>query len=274
VSEFEPDASGRELFLGRESRFWKLKLDEINPGLRLRGAEGSGHARLLAMGSVATIGRCDGWAFHRASLADVALHRGRIEATYAPAGWEGLQVRAAWSPVPLGDGVDLEVQVHATTARVIERVEVGISSDWGSEITGPSASQVEPRDVDSARLSYDGREPPGTLHHLTTLPIPPSSPHSLPPRIFTPPGADRDTYYVEMVRPDDCARRTCPVTADRQSGPATTLSTQYSLFGHDLEKGVVLRARLRGLWIHSRTPERDVRASYEAFLSEPLAMGP
>jgi hypothetical protein len=274
VSEFEPDASGRELFLGRESRFWKLKLDEINPGLRLRGAEGSGHARLLAMGSVATIGRCDGWAFHRASLVDVALHRGRIEATYAPAGWEGLQVRAAWSPVPLGDGVDLEVQVHATTARVIERVEVGISSDWGSEITGPSASQVEPRDVDSARLSYDGREPPGTLHHLTTLPIPPSSPHSLPPRIFTPPGADRDTYYVEMVRPDDCARRTCPVTADRQSGPATTLSTQYSLFGHDLEKGVVLRARLRGLWIHSRTPERDVRASYEAFLSEPLALGP
>ena len=248
------------------------RLDEINPGLSW--PEGSHHAKLLAMHSVATVGRCDDRAFHGSSLVDVVQHRGRVEATFVPPGWDGLQIRAAWAPAPVGDGIDLEVQIHATTARVIERVEVGIRSEWGIDVAEPHASLVEPRDVDSAALSYDGRESASTLRGLTTLPIPPSSPHTLTPRVFTPPGSDRDTYYVEMIQPNDCARRIRLEAAEARSGTATTLSTRYGLFGHDLEKGVVLRARLRGLWIRSRSPESDAQACFEAFLSEPPPLGP
>jgi hypothetical protein len=272
VSDFEPDRFGPELLLGIGSRPWRLELDEINPGLIW--PECPTHAKLLAMHSLATVGRCDDRAFHGASLVGVAQHRGRIEATFVSPGWEGLQIRAAWAPAPVGDGVDLEVQIHATTDQVIERIEVRICSEWGNNLAQPRASLVEPRDVDAAALSYDGRESASTLQGLTTLPIPPSSPHTLAPRWFTPPGSDRDTYYVEMVQPNDCARRIRHEPAEPSPGPATNLSTQYGLFGHDLEKGVVLRARLRGLWIRSRSPQQDAQACYEAFLSEPPALGP
>jgi hypothetical protein len=272
VSDFEPGDIGPEWLLGRESRRWRLELDEINPGLSR--PEDPAHAKVLAMHSIATVGRCDDRAFHGASLVGIARHRGRVEVTFVPPGWDGLQIRAAWSPAPVGDGVDLEVQIHAATARVIERVEVGIRSEWGNGVAEPRASLVEPRDVDSAALSYDGRESPDTLQGLTTLPVPPSSPHALAPRFFAPPGSDRDTYYVEMIQPNDCARRIRHEPAEARPGPATALATWYGLFGHDLEKGVVLRARLRGLWIRSRSPDRDARACYEAFLSEPPALGP
>ncbi|MGP0066191.1 MAG: hypothetical protein ACLQGP_21640 [Isosphaeraceae bacterium] len=151
---------------------------------------------------------------------------------------------------------------------------MSICSEWGDIPTELSTTSVEPRDVDAAVLSYDGRESPLTLQALTTLPIPPSSPHTLAPRIFAPPGSDRDTYYVEMIQPNDCARRIGRESLEPHSGPAKTFSTRYGLFGHDLEKGVVLRARLRGLWIQSRSPEHDAWALYQAFLSEPPALGP
>ena len=144
----------------------------------------------------------------------------------------------------------------------------------GIHLAESHASLVEPRDVHSAALSYDGRESLRTLQGLTTFPVPPSSPHTLAPRFFTPPGFDRDTYYVEMIQPNDCARRIREQPIEGRCGPATTLATRYGLFGHDLEKGVVLRARLRGLWIRSQSPESDAQACYEAFLSEPLALGP
>jgi hypothetical protein len=272
VSEFEPVGFGSELLLRRGSQRWVLGGDPINPGLSW--PEGDPRARLLAMHSVATVGRSDDRAFHGASLVGVARHQGRVEATFVPSGWDGLHIRAAWAPAPVGDGFDLEVQIHATSDQVIERVEVGVHSDWGIDVANPRASLVEPRDVHSAALSYDGREPAGTLQGLTTLPVPPSSPHALVPRFFTPPGSDGDIYYVEMIQPNDCARRIRQEPAEPRSGPATTLSTRYELFGHDLEKGVVLRARLRGLWIRSRSPERDAQACYQAFLSEPPALGP
>jgi hypothetical protein len=52
------------------------------------------------------------------------------------------------------------------------------------------------------------------------------------------------------------------------------MATCYQLFGHDLEKGVILRARLRGLWLNSETPDVQALAAYEQFLGEPLPLGP
>ncbi|MEJ7637265.1 MAG: hypothetical protein WKF75_04555 [Singulisphaera sp.] len=50
-------------------------------------------------------------------------------------------------------------------------------------------------------------------------------------------------------------------------------TTRYGLLGHDLEKGVVLRARLRGLWTDSKTPEREALEHLGRFLQEPLFLG-
>ena len=70
-------------------------------------------------------------------------------------------------------------------------------------------ARVEPRDAHAAALSYDGREPPATLHSLTTMPVPASSPHTFAPLTLlrdTVPAHRRDATS-EMVQPNDCARR-------------------------------------------------------------------
>jgi hypothetical protein len=151
---------------------------------------------------------------------------------------------------------------------------VGVLSEWGDDLSEPTVIQVEPRDARSAALSYDGRESPDTLQSLVTLPVPRSSPRVLAPRILSLPEFGRDATYIEMVQPNDCARRICREPAMSQRGDLIWMSTRYALFGHDLEKGVVVRARLRGLWMHSQSPERDAQACSRAFLSEPPSLGP
>jgi hypothetical protein len=76
-----------------------------------------------------------------------------------------------------------------------------------------------------------------------------------------------------MVRPDDCARRITGEAARPAAGTSGVVSVRYGLFGHDLEKGVVLRARLRGLWLDLAS-EDEVRRHHDAFLREPPALGP
>lgn len=272
---FRWEGEGPEFRAVGGGRPWTLKVDESNPGLAW--SDGRSIAKLLALYHVATVGRCCERTFSTSTLIGFARHRARVEATFAPPGWGGLTIRATWSPSPARHGVDLEVQITATSVAQLKRVEVGILSQWGDQsVGGPPAlaSWVEPRDTRSASLSYDGRESIATLQALTTLPVPLPASHTIMPRICSPHGADEDTFYVEMVHPDDCARRISDEPPGERSSPRMSVSTRYGLFGHDLEKGVVLRARLRGLWIRSQTPVVDARALYEEFLREPPPLGP
>jgi len=241
------------------------------------GSDGHSFAKILALQDVASRGRSAEQAFDGATLLGFARRRGCVQATFSPPGWGGLTVRATWAPTPSRAGVDLEVQLSATSVGQLKRVEVGIVSRWAAEGAEPSpgvASWVEPRDIPSAALSYDGRESAATLAALTTLPVPLPASGTLLPRIVSPPGFDADTYYVEMVQPNDCARRILDEPPGEPSAHRDSLVTRYRLFGHDLEKGVVLRARLRGLWIRSKTPVATARALFEEFLREPPPLGP
>jgi hypothetical protein len=75
-----------------------------------------------------------------------------------------------------------------------------------------------------------------------------------------PPGVA--STYLEMVHPDDSALRSGLPSAGR-----------YALFGHDLERGVVLRGRLRGIWLASEPVEAEVSRLFDEFLKEPLPLG-
>jgi hypothetical protein len=231
----------------------------------------------LALHDLSAVGRLRESVFGGATLVKYARHRGRVEVTFAPPAWGGLTVRGSWGPTPAGNGVDLEVQISATTIGELNRIEVGVLTLWDGHDGEPPqnpAGWVEPRDIPSAASSYDGRESLPTLQSLTTLAVPASSPHTLMPRIFALPGAVDDLFYVEMVQPNDCARRILSGPHGEPSAEPSSLSTRYGLFGHDLEKGVVLRARLRGLWIRSKAPEVDARSHLAEFLSKPLPLGP
>ncbi len=262
--------SGPEFTLNWCGRPWTLVVDHAGPGLCRE--EGDERWKLLALDRLAGPGRCDHEAFNAKTLIAFERYRTSVRATFAPPGWGGLLVRASWSAAA-GEAIDLEVQITASSVGELHGLEVDVTSREGSpctEISDPPASRVEARDAASAALSYDGRESLLVLRRLTTLPLAPS--HT--PCLFPAPGVTPDLFYAEMAHPDDVARRITrePISEGSPASPGRW--TRYALFGHALEKGVILRARLRGCWIRSTKPEADALAVYQHFLKDPLPLGP
>jgi hypothetical protein len=65
--------------------------------------------------------------------------------------------------------------------------------------------------------------------------------------------------YVEMCHPHD------GIALEAAADGAH----RFHLFGHDLEKGVILRGRLRGILLPRAGDEAAARQAYEAFLKQP-----
>ena len=76
---------------------------------------------------LAAAGRFETDVFTPATLVSVERYRARVQAMFAPPGWGGLVVRAAWGPSCGGAGVDLEVQASATSVGLLSAVEVVIT---------------------------------------------------------------------------------------------------------------------------------------------------
>lgn len=244
-------ANGFEIEWGELT--WTLQPDAAQPGLVTTDTPAP-LGPLLALEGLAAAGRSDPDALGGQALVEVTERLGRIEATYAPAGWGEIRVRAAW--FASGDAViSLEVEVSARSVGDLCGVEVRTLSVLTSLPPAGSLRSVEPRDRQAAALSYDGRET--DLAGLTSAP---------PEPIRTPwlaPKAGRDGWtYVEFVHPDDASRRI-------HEGRSPHTATRYGLFGYDLERGVVLRGRLRGLWLPKDRAFTESAEAYRAFLDEP-----
>jgi hypothetical protein len=266
---------GPEFTLNWAGREWNLDLSASDPGLRPIGDVSA--TKLLSVHGLAQAGRSDPNAFNSTTLVGFEHHHNRVEAVFAPSGWGGLLIRAAWSPTPAKEGVDLEIQIGATSVGELRGVEVGVRGECREPVGEPESARtiwIEPRDAAAAALSYDGRESLHLLRALSTLPLPATSPSTLAPWISSPTERDPESFYIELVQPNDVARRIMVGPIGGDSSIRSAVSVRYALFGHDLEKGVILRARLRALWIRSKTPEHDAIALLEAFLREPLPLGP
>jgi hypothetical protein len=185
------------------------------------------------------------------SLIQFEKQCGCVQATCAPAGWSGLRVRTGWRPTTIGEGVNLEIQVSATTVGELDHVGLEVMSHHGSRSGG---HHREPVDV-AAR----GGVPPPTLTNLGLV-VPAG----------TPPGC----FYFEMVWPGDIAPPAELKLRHDESMTKHRRSTRISLFSHELEKGVILLARVRGDWINSSEPARAAVASYKDLLDEPPLLSP
>jgi hypothetical protein len=195
------------------------------------------------------------------------------------ADWGGLALRASWSLVPEIEGIDLEVQVLADSVDFLKGLEVQV----GTSLDDPnrpgrdrSAAElmVEPRDREAAALSYDGREPLEVLRSLSTLPIPARTGDGFVPRVIETPWLGAELRYVEFVHPDDVARRWTERRIRADGLPAMGVAVGHGLFGHDLEKGVLLRARLRGRWRRGEIGRDELDAQFREFREGPLPLGP
>jgi hypothetical protein len=157
-----------------------------------------------------------------------------------------------------GEAIDLHVELQARTVGRLSKLEVVILSALGALPDAGSHRSVEPRDIASAALSYDGRE--NDVSALVT------GPPGQPLEPWLAPRTGREGWtYAELAHSDDVSRRSL-------EGRLPYHVVRHNLFGHDLEKGVVLRARLRGVWLAKASAMRDVERHFDAFRRESLPL--
>lgn len=270
MSEMRWRGRGPDFELDWAGLSWRLKLDGPRPGLELVGSEG---ALLLGLAGLAARGRSCCWEYERPILTKFDCLFGRVESSYTFPDWGGLALRASWSVIPEIEGLDLEVQISADSVDFLKALEVQVVTRL-DDTAGPELDRsaveavVEPRDRESAALSYDGREPWEILRRLSTLPVPARIGAGFAPSVIETPWLGAGRRYVEFVHPDDVARR----QTERRAGAGAGL--RYGIFGHDLEKGVVLRSRMRGFWAPGPVSGEDIDASYREFREAPLPLGP
>ncbi len=270
-------ASGPEFTLFWGGRDWTLNVYDPCGGLRLKTGE-SRLPQLLALDRLGASNRCDLKAFTRDTLVAFEEYRSSVRATYAPSSWGGIQVCAAWIAAA-HDAVDLEIQLSASSVGELKGLEVGVHSRLDPatpEDSNAPVFYVEARDPAAVLSVGDGREPDLRRCQFTVLsgakPLRPSLhlPHNSAGTGAVAPGL----FYTEMVHPDDLFRRvlTEPIPAETATVPG--VSIRYALFGLELEKGVILRARLRGQWFHSADPEQQAASLFQDFLRQPPPLGP
>lgn len=253
---------------------WRLRLDGPQPGLECS----SGPIKVLSLAGLTARGRLGLWESERPTLAKFEVLNERVEASFSFPTWGGLSLRASWSFLEELEGVDLEVQVLADSVDFLKRLEVQVLSDFSSRTQETAAGieriVVEPRDRESAGLSYDGREPEVVLQRLWTLPLPSEIGADFRPKVVPVPNFAGDAHYIEYVHPEDVSRRATSegLTSPGVAGP--TSAVRYGIFGHDLEKGVLLRGRLRGILQPDRPSRNQLDELTRNFLDSPLPLGP
>ena len=233
---------------------WELRLDRPVPGLY---DPATGIGPVLGLEGLRAAGRSAPTALEGAALVSYEAQGSTISATFAPLGWGAIWVNARWT-VRNDDTLDLLVEVQARTVNELHGVEVMVLSKLGPMTTPGGHRSVEPRDARSAGLTYDGRE-----LDLAALVTGPPDEHQGP---WLVPKTSREGWaYAEFSHANDVSRRIL-------EGKLPFLVARHALFGHDLEKGLVLRARLQATWLPKATAINEVERRFDAFRKEPLPL--
>jgi hypothetical protein len=147
-------------------------------------------------------------------------------------------------------GVELVVSVRteALDSRPELAVQGSVPTDQVRRLVDPDVGRFErcaPASGASRLLTPDGG--PGCLLCSTASP---------------------ELSYVEMVHPADF--RQSRLSAGADGGP---VSIRHRLFAEPLEKGVILRARVRGLFVHRDGDSRRAAECYAAFAAADPPLG-
>jgi len=113
-----------------------------------------------------------------------------------------------------------------------------------------------------------GRFQPVSLETASTAPL--SSPQGASCRVLRVSG--KAPSYVEMVHPLDCPHDELRCPAENESGDKP-LELAHRLFARPLEKGVILRSRVRGLWAAREEDTRVAAESYRGFAASEPPLG-
>jgi hypothetical protein len=190
-------------------------------------------------------------------LADVYVRQGDLVATYSPSPTSPLRVQAYWRILedeerPYGlTGLGLEVSVQtpawetaAELAATTELLASGMRSlAWAESITGSATAECAEIGETTSRTATGGC-------------------------LFFD-GATAGTAYAQMIHPADFYGHSIERSGGDTSGRFRVV---HRLFGQRLEKGVILRARLRGVWWTQPAADADLAGCYEAFVTARLPL--
>jgi hypothetical protein len=233
---------------------WDLRLDSPVPGLYSSDPE---RGPLLGLEAIAALRRPIERVFAATPPASVERHGPRLAATYFPPGWGTLRLTAAWTSIDEAT-IDLDVEIQTRDFERLRGFEWIILSRLAGDIEPGAHRSVTPRDARSAGFTYDGRE--SDLAALV------SGPPGEPLGPWLAPRSGREGWtYVELAHPDDVSRRI-------HEGTLPFRATRTALFGHDLERGVVLRGRMRGLWLRKEHAHTAADRAWRDFRDRPLPL--
>jgi len=233
---------------------WELRLNEGVPGLY---ATSLGIGPVLGLEGLGATGRSASGSLGGAAVVGHELHKSTVSATFAPLGWGGLWINARWT-LRSDDTIDLLVEAMSRTVNELHSVEVMLLTALGPIPSQGGHRSVEPREARSAGLTYDGRE--RNLAALVTGP--PGEQHGP----WMAPKSGRDGWiYTEFSHAQDVSRRIL-------EGKLPFQVARHALFGHDIEKGIVLRARIQAAWLPRTNGMNEIERRYDAFRKEPLPL--
>jgi hypothetical protein len=233
----------------------ELRLNQTQPGVFL-----GRHGPLLGLAGLA---RHNLWAVTALcpdAIVRVEERLGRLEATYQPAGWHELTIRLAWyQPDQDVRAMELEVEILTRSVGELMGVEVMTIHTLGRAPSWDRPHAQFARDARRLTLSRDGREP----RHIpvnSLLEEPPREPIGL--LGADPEGGEDRASLAVVAHPLDVSR-----WIEDESG-----TCRIALFGHDLERGVVVRGRLRAWRLGKEAAswsEPELSQAVTAFLAEP-----
>jgi hypothetical protein len=178
--------------------------------------------------------------------------RGRdLIATYAPAADWPFRCQVYWRVVPaaapVAAALDLVVSVQTELLDTHPQVHVRSWFPAGSEVLQVVPSAPDERTMrlspDTSVTAAEGRA--GCF-------------------LFRAPGRDRS--YVQMVHPADFVE--FRLVRDADAGSAAGITATHVLFRRPLEKGVILRSRIRSAWLPGAADAAEAAESYRRFIAE------
>lgn len=251
----------------------ELVLTRHTPGLRNMSL-GSGATGLrwagpiLGVQSLQASGKHLGRVGAEGALLERRLRRNVVDAQFRATKRWPARLHLYWKATTAGQ-IDLEVLV--ATPQPLEKLEVvtvghvpcaeamvpvsGKRTSWvgiHAATQFGSRSLVLPRDRAVALFSMDGRTP----RFGETVLAPAYGYPIVVYRLRNP-----DWSYVEMSHPEDCARIVARVDA-------AVARVSFGLFGLDLEKGVILRGRVRGIFVPRRADLDQAMELFKRFLAQ------
>jgi hypothetical protein len=157
-----------------------------------------------------------------------------LVATYRQSESRPYRLQAYWRRVAIGDGqvTGLELQVSINTSLLDTHPSVEVTT----QISGADTPAGE------SRAAATGGRPYATLRS---------------------PGG---WTYFEAVHPAD-KRIVCDASTMENAG-----EQRHVLFGEFLEKGVIVRARIRAAFFPANTTDAELDSAYDDFVNEPLPL--